>query len=178
MLMIYYNDQMQITVRAGKGEIGWAGKIKRCAVGRGGVISASDKREGDGAMPLGTWPLRLAYYRADKMEAPKTAGLKTVPLQQNNGWCDEADCPSYNTHVTLPHAGSHETLWREDDIYDIIVPLGYNDSPVYHGLGSAIFLHIARESFSPTAGCIAVSKEDLLSILKDCTDYSTIEILP
>jgi L,D-peptidoglycan transpeptidase YkuD (ErfK/YbiS/YcfS/YnhG family) len=171
-------EQMHIVVHAESGEIQWNGKTGRCAIGRGGTRVATDKREGDGATPLGVWPLRLAYFRPDKMKIPSTAGLTIIPLKENDGWCDEIDCPSYNTHVTLPHPGSHETLWREDDIYDVIVPLGYNDAPIYHGRGSAIFLHIARENYSPTAGCVAVSKEDLLEMLKGCNENSTIEILP
>jgi L,D-peptidoglycan transpeptidase YkuD (ErfK/YbiS/YcfS/YnhG family) len=63
---------------------------------------------------------------------------------------------------------SHEKLWRDDEVYDIVVVLGFNDNPVVPGKGSAIFMHIARQGYSPTAGCIAFSREDLLEILKNC----------
>ncbi len=42
--------------------------ILRCALGRGGV--RADKREGDGATPVGDLPLRRVLYRADRVAAP------------------------------------------------------------------------------------------------------------
>jgi len=169
---------MKITVWTGRNELFWHEKTVPCAIGRSGAVIAREKREGDGATPLGTWPLRLVYFRPDRIAPPKTAGLPVAALKPTDGWCDEIDCPNYNTKVNLPHAGSHESLWREDNIYDIIVPLGYNDAPIFHGKGSAIFLHLAREGYPPTEGCIAISQPHLLELLEACDKDSTIEILP
>ena len=82
------------------------------------------------------------------------------------GWCDDPAHPDYNRQVVLPFAASHEELWREDQIYDLVVVLGYNDDPVIPGKGSAIFLHLAREDFSPTEGCVACARTDLLDLLR------------
>ena len=72
---------------------------------------------------------------------------------------------------------SHEKLWRDDQAYDLIVELGYNDDPVVPGRGSAIFMHVAKPGFTPTEGCVAMEKEDLLAVLELLQPGSTIEIV-
>ena len=135
----------------------------RCALGRAGV--AVVKREGDGATPVGTWRLRAGFYRADRLPLPGTS-LPLQPLSPGDGWCDDPDNARYNERVTLPYPGRTETLWRDDCAYDVIVPLGYNDHPVVPGLGSAIFLHVAKPGWPPTEGCVALALADLLRFLK------------
>jgi L,D-peptidoglycan transpeptidase YkuD (ErfK/YbiS/YcfS/YnhG family) len=147
---------------SGAGMARMAGRSFRCAVGRGGVSSA--KREGDGATPIGTWPLRQVLYRPDRGMRPATA-LQTAPLKPVDGWCDAPADPNYNRMVRHPYPASAEHLWRRDSIYNLIVVVGYNDAPVVPGKGSAIFLHIARPDYSPTAGCVAFSRRDLVTIL-------------
>lgn len=139
-------------------------KKYRCALGRGGVIPAHLKTEGDGGTPAGEWPVRRIWYRADRITLPPTA-LPVLAITPNDGWCDDPASLDYNRPVVLPFSASHEALWREDDVYDIILELGYNDSPVVSGKGSAIFLHIARDGYPPTDGCVAVSLADMLEII-------------
>jgi L,D-peptidoglycan transpeptidase YkuD (ErfK/YbiS/YcfS/YnhG family) len=137
----------------------------RCALGKGGVLPEADKREGDGATPLGRYPIRQVYYRADRLTVPDTR-LPLQALKPGDGWCDDpADPETYNRRVTLPYAGSHEKLWREDHVYDVIVVLGHNDDPPVPGLGSAIFLHVARPDYGGTEGCVALALPDLLALL-------------
>lgn len=143
-------------------EARWDGSSVRCALGWGGVTRS--KREGDGATPIGTWPLRRLLYRADRIARPQ-ARLETSGIRPEHAWCDDPADPAYNRPVTLPYAGRHERLWREDEIYDLILVLGYNDDPVVPGLGSAIFLHVARPDFSPTEGCVALARADLVQFL-------------
>ncbi|MGO4438224.1 L,D-transpeptidase family protein [Rhizobium sp. RAF56] len=140
----------------------YGNKRWRCAVGRGGL--RTDKVEGDGASPIGRWPIRQVFYRADLMAAP-APHFPCHPIDRLDGWCDEPSHPSYNRQVRLPFEASHEELWRDDDLYDCVVVLGHNDDPPVAGKGSAVFLHIARPDYSPTAGCAALSKEDLLAFL-------------
>ena len=155
---------------------GWlqcGNRVFRCTLGRGGVTT--DKREGDGATPAGTYPLRQLLYRSDRL-APPTNAFPTSPLRPRDGWCDDPDHSAYNRPVTLPLDASAESMWRDDHLYDLVVVLGYNDDPVVSGLGSAIFLHVASPEFSPTEGCIALAKEDLLTVLADITPGSDIRI--
>ena len=145
------------------------------SLGRSGTITAADKREGDGASPIGVWRMKRVFYRPDRLDRPVTA-LPTVPLKQTDGWCDAADHPLYNRPVTLPFAASHEKLWREDHAYDVIVELAHNDAPVIAGLGSAIFFHLAHEDGRSTEGCVAIALTDMVDLLRQAPPGSALEI--
>lgn len=147
----------------------------RCALGKGGVIPAADKREGDGASPLGTWIIRKVLYRPDKGGPPQTA-LPTEAIAPDDGWCDAPGDPAYNRPVKLPYPASCERMWRDDDVYDLVGILAHNDDPVVDGLGSAIFLHLARDGYAPTEGCVALSREDLEALLAKARPGDVIEI--
>ena len=134
----------------------------RAALGRAGVRSA--KQEGDGATPLAALPLRQVLYRPDRGAAPICA-VPVEPLSLHDGWCDDPDNAAYNQRVRLPIHARAERLWRDDPLYDIIGLLGWNDAPIRRGRGSAIFLHIARQDFAPTDGCIALAGRDLRRVL-------------
>ncbi|MDP1616223.1 L,D-transpeptidase [Phenylobacterium sp.] len=138
--------------------------LMACAIGRGGMAPAADKREGDGVSPIGVWPLRYVLYRPDRGPAPTTA-LPVRPIAPDDGWCDDPAHPDYNRLVKRPFAASHEALWREDGLYDLVVVLGHNDDPPVAPLGSAIFLHLAKPDYAPTEGCIALSRPDLEAVL-------------
>lgn len=132
------------------------------AIGRNGI--SADKTEGDGATPIGRLPLQRVLYRADRIQAPRTS-VPCESILEDDGWCDDVTHSDYNRQIKLPHPAHHERLWLEDNIYDIIGILGYNDDPVVAGRGSAIFLHIARDNMTPTDGCIALKFDDLCWIL-------------
>ncbi|MEQ8814988.1 MAG: L,D-transpeptidase family protein [Thalassobaculum sp.] len=145
-----------------------------CALGRGGLTDA--KREGDGATPIGRFPLRRLFYRPDREPPPATA-LPTLPLAENLGWCDDPRASAdYNRLVRLPFAPGHERMWRDDGLYDLVVELGYNDAPPVPGLGSAIFLHLARPDWGPTEGCVAMARDDLLAVLAGAGASSEIDV--
>ena len=145
------------------GQIDLGGRTVRAALGKGGITDASDKREGDGATPLGRYALRRVMYRADRVDAPDTA-LPVRAIRPDDGWCDAPDDPAYNRPVRKPYPASHEDLWREDGLYDIILVLGHNDDPPVPGAGSAIFLHQWRRPGYPTEGCLAFRREHIREI--------------
>jgi L,D-peptidoglycan transpeptidase YkuD (ErfK/YbiS/YcfS/YnhG family) len=144
-----------------------------CTIGRGGV--SANKEEGDLKTPIGSFALRCVYYRPDRMEKPESQ-LPIIALTTEDGWCDDPIHPMYNKPVKLPFDGSHEKLWRADHIYDLIIPLGYNDEEIEPGRGSAIFMHLMRADGAGTEGCIALKKEDLLELLPHLSKASTVEI--
>jgi len=150
-----------------------AGRPYRCALGRSGILAL--KREGDGATPAGAFPLRRVLFRPDRMKAPVTK-LPVGPLHPDDGWCDDPGDAAYNQHVRLPHPARHERLWRENHVYDVIVVVGHNDEPPVPGMGSAIFLHVARPDYSPTEGCIALALPDLLKVIELCDGATRIRI--
>lgn len=135
----------------------------RCALGRAGIVAA--KIEGDGATPVGRVPLRYVMFRKDRVTAPKT-DLPQRAILAGDGWCDDQTDQQYNRFVKLPYPGRHEDLWRRDHIYDLIVVIGHNDAPIEPDRGSAVFLHVARDDFSPTDGCVAFARADLEHILQ------------
>lgn len=146
-----------------------------CTLGRTGVTL--DKTEGDGKTPVGTYPLRQLIYRADRMAQPETA-LPVEILTPDTGWCEDASHADYNKKVVLPHPAVCDRMTRDDHLYDMTVVIGYNDDPVTPGKGSAIFMHLAREEWTPTAGCVGLKHDDLLAVLKHLTPDSHITILP
>ena len=141
------------------------GRWTRCALGPRGRDRGQRQARG------GRWnpSRRLAdlagvLYRPDRRAPPVTA-FPVQALEVDDGWCDAQNDPAYNRQVKLPYPASAEHLWREDGIYDLIVILDYNDDPVVPGMGSAIFLHLARPEFTETQGCVALASDDLEAVL-------------
>jgi L,D-peptidoglycan transpeptidase YkuD (ErfK/YbiS/YcfS/YnhG family) len=163
------------TAGQSKGEVVWPGHRVEAALGKGGCLPAEDKREGDGASPIGVWPLRRVLYRPDKGPPPRTA-LPSEAIRPEDGWCDSPLDPAYNRPVTLPHKTSAERMWRDDGLYDLVVVLGHNDDPVIPGAGSAIFLHVARPDYGPTEGCVALARGDLEALLAEAKPGDALEI--
>ncbi|MBI1208823.1 MAG: L,D-transpeptidase family protein [Azospirillum sp.] len=165
---------MEISV-SGSGLLSWPGGACGCVLGRSGL--SSDKREGDGATPVGRFPLRRVLFRADRLVRPVTR-LAVAAIAPDDGWCDDPNDPRYNQRIGLPDAASHERMWRDDGLYDVVVVLGHNDAPVIAGAGSAIFLHVTSPDRAPTAGCVAVALPDLLALLADCDGSDWLSIAP
>lgn len=135
-----------------------------CALGRAGA--GLKTREGDGRSPLGVFALRRAHFRADRVMRTPT-GLPLRRIRPGDWWCDLPEDRAYNRLVThrAPPPESQEWLQRADGLYDLIVEIGFNDGPVVRNRGSGIFWHVARPGFTPTAGCVATSREALLKLL-------------
>jgi L,D-peptidoglycan transpeptidase YkuD (ErfK/YbiS/YcfS/YnhG family) len=134
-----------------------------CRLGRTGLTAF--KREGDGATPIGRMRLVSGWYRADRRRRPDTL-LRLAPAPADAGWCDDMTDGRYNRPVRLPCRASHETIRRDDGVYDVVVVLDWNLTRRTLGRGSAIFLHLTRPEGTPTAGCVAVSTRDMDRLLK------------
>jgi L,D-peptidoglycan transpeptidase YkuD (ErfK/YbiS/YcfS/YnhG family) len=163
-----------VRLEAARATIDWGAGARRCAIGRGGI--GQKQREGDGVTPAGVWPIRSVFYRPDRPLAALTTALPLRPIARVDAWCDAPADPNYNRLVTLPYDASHENMWRQDRLYDIVVVLGFNDMPVIAGKGSAIFLHIAREGYAPTEGCIGLALPDLVDLVREATSDSVVDI--
>jgi len=158
-------DVLIVQVDSAETSRGWAAlgaRRWRCTVGEGGI--REDKVEGDAATPAGEYPLRRLYFRNDRLVLPKVR-LPARPIAEHDGWCDDPRSPTYNRLVHVPNDWSAERMWREDSLYDLVVVVGYNDDPPEGEWGSAIFLHVAREDYAPTRGCVAFSRADLLELV-------------
>lgn len=134
-----------------------------CALGRSGIKAL--KRERDLATPRGRFVLRGVLYNPARCARPRTQ-LALRGLRKIDGWCD---CPydrNYNRRVSLPYRASAERLWRDDNLYDLVVVLGHNDAPRVRNRGSAVFMHVARPGFAATEGCVALRESDLRRVLQ------------
>jgi L,D-peptidoglycan transpeptidase YkuD (ErfK/YbiS/YcfS/YnhG family) len=155
------------------GRLSWPDGSTRAAIGRAGV--SAHKVEGDGATPAGVFPLIAALYRADRL-SPLHTRLPLRALAPSDAWVDAPADRNYNRLVALPYPAHTEAMWLDDGVYDLLVVIGYNTDPIVAGAGSAIFLHIARADFSPTAGCIAIAAPVLAALLPRLGPASTITI--
>ena len=134
----------------------------KCSIGKSGITSF--KKEGDLATPKGEFKLGTLYFRKDRTKNPKCK-LKTKTIKKNMGWCNDSRSQKYNQEINFPFKYRAEKLHRKDNIYDILINIKYNHSPILKGKGSAIFLHLAKRKYRPTSGCVAISKKDFIKIL-------------
>ena len=133
------------------------------ALGRGGILA--NKREGDGGTPRGSfYPVQL-WWRADRHPRPRTC-LPVRPIRPEDAWCEDPQDRHYNQPTSLVRDQTGDRLTREDHLYDFIVEIDHNAAPRIAGRGSAVFLHLARANFSPTAGCVSMTKSAMLRLLQ------------
>ena len=158
---------------AHKGVLHFGTHRSRCALGYGGITAG--KKEGDGKTPLGRFALRRIWYRPDRVMRP-VSPLPIVEISQKSGWCDDIRHAHYNRPIRRPCAARHEYLWRHDRLYDVFFELGINDAPPQKGKGSALFLHLEKNNFSPTLGCIAVNYATMGYLLRHAARNTHIEI--
>jgi len=169
---------IEVSARPGAttGTLRFNGQAYPCAVGRSGILHP--KFEGDGGTPAGTFALREVRYRPDRISAPKS-GLPVYKASPSDGWCDDPEDPAYNRIVHMPYQTDAETMWRDDGLYDVLAVIGYNDAPPIPGVGSAVFLHVARQvgaGLGPTTGCVSLKIENLLTVLAACAPGQMIRI--
>ena len=139
------------------------GKYKvKCAIGKRGI--SKFKKEGDNCTPKGKFNFLKVFFRKDRV-GNINSNLKKKMIKKNMGWCDDPASKNYNKLVKLPFKKSCEKLYKKNDIYDVILIINYNLKPIIKNKGSAIFLHISSKEYSPTKGCVAVSKEDMFLLL-------------
>ena len=92
------------------------------------------------------------------------------------GWCDDPRSKYYNKLIRFPFRFSAEKLYIKKNIYDVILVLDYNFRPVVKYKGSAIFIHIASKNYSPTKGCVAISKRDIMNLISLMSKKSKLTI--
>jgi L,D-peptidoglycan transpeptidase YkuD (ErfK/YbiS/YcfS/YnhG family) len=163
--------------RPGRRSEGWlvAGSRRplRVALGRGGI--KTDKREGDGGTPAGRFhPVRL-WWRADRLPRPVTR-LPVRAVGANDAWCEDPTDRRYNRPFQRSANGPGDRLRRDDSLYDLIVEIDHNSRPRIARRGSAVFIHVARPGFGPTAGCVAIPRDELLRLVRQLSTKTRIII--
>ena len=143
--------------------------VARVALGRGGI--RADKREGDGGTPRGGFrPLKL-WWRSDRLIRPRTL-LPIRPIGADDAWCEDPRDRRYNQAFRRSANEPGDRLRRGDGLYDMIIEIDHNTRPRVAGRGSAVFIHVARPGFAPTAGCVALRPRDLKMLLS-CMNSKT-----
>ena len=148
-------------------------KVK-CAIGKRGI--GIKKREGDLITPKGIFKIKEIFYRKDRIKNLSTK-IRKIIIKKNMGWCDDPNSKKYNQLIRYPFKFNSERLYRSDNIYDIIIVLNFNMSPVKKNKGSAIFIHVAKNKFSSTKGCIALKKNELKKMIKFLTKTTLVKII-
>jgi L,D-peptidoglycan transpeptidase YkuD (ErfK/YbiS/YcfS/YnhG family) len=156
---------IRIRAAAGNPQRGWliaGGRTVPVALGRGGI--RANKREGDGGTPRGTFRPRQLWWRADRHPRPGTL-LPIRAIGPEDAWCENPASRHYNQPIRLERGRHGDRLRRDDHLYDFIVEIDHNSSPRIAGRGSAVFLHLARDNFGPTAGCVSMTRPAMLRLL-------------
>ena len=143
------------------------------ALGRGGIIA--NKREGDGGTPKGVFRPKRLWWRADRLPRPQTF-LPVRAIRPDDAWCEDPASRHYNRPIRLGASGGGDRLRRDDHLYDFIIEIDHNTSPRVAGRGSAVFLHLARPDFSPTAGCVSMTRSAMLQLLRQIGPHTKIII--
>jgi L,D-peptidoglycan transpeptidase YkuD (ErfK/YbiS/YcfS/YnhG family) len=157
---------IRIRARAGNSRQGWLTAHELAvpvALGRGGI--RANKREGDGGTPKGTYQPRRLWWRADRHPRPRTF-LPVRAIRPEDAWSEDPDDRHYNRPIRLTRDAAGDRLTRKDHLYDFIVEIDHNTTPRIAGRGSAVFLHLARENFGPTAGCVSMTQSAMLHLLR------------
>jgi L,D-peptidoglycan transpeptidase YkuD (ErfK/YbiS/YcfS/YnhG family) len=157
---------IRIRAAAGDPRRGWLrfdGQTVPVALGRGGI--RANKREGDGGTPKGSFRPRQVWWRDDRHPRPRTL-LPLRAIRPDDAWCEDPASRHYNQPMRLDPGEGGDRLRRDDHLYDFIVEIDHNTSPRIAGRGSAVFLHLARANFSPTAGCVSMTEATMLRLLR------------
>lgn len=133
------------------------------ALGRSGIVA--NKFEGDGGTPRGLFRLKRLWWRKDRMPRPAT-GLPVRTIRPDDAWSEDPQDRRYNRPVKRADGEAGDRLTRDDNLYDLIIEIDHNDRPRVARRGSAVFIHLARPGFKPTAGCVALRRNDLLRLLE------------
>jgi L,D-peptidoglycan transpeptidase YkuD (ErfK/YbiS/YcfS/YnhG family) len=157
--------QIRVRARAGRASEGWlaAGQL-RLPVALGAAGIRADKREGDRATPRGSFRLLRLWWRTDRARRPRTR-LPVRRIRKSDGWCENPRARNYNRPIRLAADAAGDRLWRSDHLYDFLIELDHNTRPRVAGRGSAVFVHLARPGFRPTAGCVALAPASLRRLL-------------
>lgn len=167
---------LRVRAAAGSRTRGWlmAGPFRfRVALGRGGI--RANKREGDGGTPVGRFRLKGLWWRADRGPRPRTR-LPVRRIGPRDAWCEDPTDRRYNRPLVLSPGAGGDRLWRDDHLYDLVIEIDHNTRPRVAGRGSAVFIHVARPGFAPTAGCVALEPHRLRALLANLTQQTRLDV--
>jgi L,D-peptidoglycan transpeptidase YkuD (ErfK/YbiS/YcfS/YnhG family) len=129
-------------------------------IGKNGMASIGKKKEGDLKTPAGLYPIGETFGTQ-----PLALKMDYKYITPDDKFIDDVNHQHYNMWVSGPtDAKSYESMLM--DAYTFGAVINYNMNPTVAGAGSAIFIHLWQSPDSPTAGCVALEKKNLLIMLQ------------
>jgi len=133
------------------------GKTIAVVIGKNG--SSANKIENDNKTPLGIFKLGKAFGFTKP-----TTKLDFIKLKQNTTCVDDTNS-KYYTKIINTTKNIGEKMFSLKHAYQLGIVVQYNSNPTIKNKGSCIFLHIWKNNHTGTAGCIAMSKENIMWLL-------------
>ncbi|KQV73131.1 L,D-transpeptidase [Rhizobium sp. Root1220] len=144
------------------------------AIGRAGRTVL--KREGDGATPIASMKLLCGFRRGERPVHLKTP-LVIRRIRSDMLWCDQPDDANYNRLVKAPFRPGREEMKRKDGLYDVCLVMDWNITSRARNRGSAIFFHLIKPGYEPTAGCVAIHRRDMRRLLPFLRKGTVVRVL-
>ncbi len=143
-----------------------------CGYGKNGLVLAEERIMGSKTTPIGAFPLTLAFGTG---ENPGT-DMTWRRITEASYWSEVED-ESFNTWVEseTPVPGEHLIDYYQ---YKYAVNIGFNLEDIVYSRGSAIFLHCKSADHWYTAGCVSLTEEDMLALLRMLRDGAYMIIVP
>ena len=145
----------------------------KCALGKAGI--GKKKIEGDNITPKGIFSMVKIYYRSDRVKKISSK-FRLIKITKKMGWCNDPNSKKYNQLINLPTNYTHEKLYRKDNVYDLVIVLNYNIKPTIKNKGSAIFIHITKNTYKKTKGCIALNMVNLIKLISEITKNTKVKV--
>jgi L,D-peptidoglycan transpeptidase YkuD (ErfK/YbiS/YcfS/YnhG family) len=154
-----------VKVSLGRAGLAWGRGLH---VQVGGLLR--EKREGDGCAPAGIFALTALFgYAAPDSLFARAAKLPYIQATPDLKAIDDTSSRFYNqivdqSAVAEPDWHTSEDMLRSDQRYAVGVVVAHNSEPAESGAGSCIFMHVWEKEGAPTAGCTAMSLDEMTEI--------------
>lgn len=125
-----------------------------------GDVGVGAPADGVHRTPVGTFAFDQAFGR----EPNPGTKMPYFQATSQDWWDEDANSPTYNTHVrsAVNPSAITENLYDSGPVYDYAVNIAVNPQRI-PGKVSGIFLHVTDGS--PTWGCVAIGREEMKSVL-------------
>ncbi|MDD3253503.1 MAG: L,D-transpeptidase family protein [Lachnospiraceae bacterium] len=140
-----------------KSERGWELRVDTQGyLGKNGM--SNNRTEGDKTTPVGLFQMNTPFGQSEAL-----AGFPSNYIQVDNSYVWEND----SNRLTRNQGKSGERVGSAGyaGYYDYVIDAGYNRNAV-HKKGSALFLHCEGAYKESTSGCVAIPREEMITIMR------------
>lgn len=148
-----------IPIITGRNGLAWGKGLHNNSLNKGKL-----KKEGDGKAPAGIFYLSGLFGYQDI-----SSKMNSLKVDQKTFCVDDIKSEYYNQIVKSDTVkkdwNSAETMRMKSDVYKFGIFVDYNVKPAIPGKGSCIFMHIWSKSTAPTAGCTAMTEQNIRKLI-------------